>query len=1633
MVTDRSEKYLDKNRSDCESRTSRGKEIPKLTGVSNISFPKLNEVLCCQKVAHSVLFYIFVVLFLLVFVYILRKLVSLPVSVSKNGSRKPSNSTATGVQSNSSDALTKRLPQKWPKVGSIVHSLTTTAITPPKDKKSRIYNVANIGEQSYGWSGFAKTNPNPNVEGTTPSHSQDSQDNYREHGIVSSSTSPVSQDKNNENIFNPSLFSNPIGARPSIAENSGLGKTASGIFSSSNAENSDLGSTRNEWTAWDHPVSSGLEKTSSDLSTSADAGFSGLGNKDSRLSAWDFRKHSGPNLAEGRYATVPQNSASGLPNRVTGATAASGGNNEYWGTKSSSWPKWGSSLPDGSGFGWYRENERNPNNPYGTPSPSPNTRFYNDRVSGKWTYPGNNRDAYDYNYNYNPTSKMGIDANAGGSRYSKPTSSNTWNPYYNYGEVNKTEDWSNLNVLNGQNGEMLKTTSSSERKNDVGNFGYPSTTNQNQEINQQHQTFAKISGEEMDNSIHRWPLEEERGKEPADDNSNQLHTAISSHSTKPTSRVNHVKRKKSKQRRFFVHKFTKTKRKHMSVRSKRKRKGKASDHEHHSLKIRESKINKKTQARNNVKKFVIPHRNVLQLHRKRPQVEHWNVKSKVKLRGKKHWLSPKVRRPNKRLHDKKRRKNIGISKNRPKRPRRFLSYSSYKNFVKSHHISDVLVGKWHHTIYHVRHCKRLSQFKTDGLVQLGRQYMHRTRKYKYTILSCRQVDKESNDNDGSQEREDDSDTVSLSGSQICREFWYITSGKIMLTKLKGGDSVNTYTVTLCNTGSSSTDSSVKAPEDKHDTTDLSDNDDADSSDTSNRITNDNGDKDLDSDVSGDDDSNDNSDTNKKTGDMTDDVDIDDKTNAEKRIAKDNNDDDNIDLDDDDDVPEATKGSGTEEQVDDKNSDDDDDDDDFDKNSDNDSQKTHTNNESKDDDTATETDDILTDNTSGGGILATHNSESDDKAIDDDDLDLDKNEDIAEDTSTNTKNKHNHRRKNSVRKNKAKDSKMHSKKSKIIKKKSLITKNPHKRFKLHKTSTTTNDRKHKTASNRDATHDKSNLYERLRQVLVKNDDINNDEDGALAKLVATISQKKSNSKWSEKRNNKKARMHSQKTKNEIRKGTSVKKKEGPLFRKSPITNTQGIRTILQKLLTNSTNVQSHSQVTRKKLKPEQTEVDRKGTEKDTTEKVSAVKPASQADTTDILKALLPRFNLGSTAVTTAAPVPTVQASVPTVQPPVATTHAPNSIPILNLLSKLGIKANINGKTSSVLEGLLPEKKSRDGLSTDKLLETKRTSSIGQGVLPLKDRQLPLYPNASELIPSNPEEQPSVQTENSLRSNIPTAKSPTSSQPLPTPNAPTFTAGKGNAIAAPRLQGTKDGKISDSTSGYSTYRSPKNEGYSLQTPTIKVLCFGDSLTSGYYNHGRGKHPYSIRLGQLLNPGGTQRYTIVTKGVIGEMAHGSMTKRLPKVLNEGTRFDWVLILGGTNDVAHVKNFGDDEEFTSQLISVWSPKIVKDIEQLHATALQYGARTVLMTIPETAYELWPEFQSIRNMRLSVNAALRQYATQVRDTTVLCDLAIKLPRSTLSKELQKFYWNDHIHMNPVGYNKMAEIIEQCIRPYLSK
>ena len=233
-----------------------------------------------------------------------------------------------------------------------------------------------------------------------------------------------------------------------------------------------------------------------------------------------------------------------------------------------------------------------------------------------------------------------------------------------------------------------------------------------------------------------------------------------------------------------------------------------------------------------------------------------------------------------------------------------------------------------------------------------------------------------------------------------------------------------------------------------------------------------------------------------------------------------------------------------------------------------------------------------------------------------------------------------------------------------------------------------------------------------------------------------------------------------------------------------------------------------------------------------------------------------------------------------------------------------------------------------------------------------------------------------------------------------------------------------------SNIQNYNQDSNQKYGAQR---RILCFGDSLTKGYAGRGRAFHPYSVHLSQLLNSDNRGlHYNVISSGEMREMAHGSMSQRLPMVLGNSSRFDWVIILGGTNDVAHVKNFGDDDSFMGQLVKVWSPRIVKDIETLHETAHRYGARTVLVTIPESAYESWSQFRILLYMRKAINEQLRKYARQSQGQTVLCDMARAIPRLSMSPDMQTKIWSDHLHLTAYGYDLMAQFIYKCMNPFLN-
>uniref|UniRef100_A0A8H7TKU5 SGNH hydrolase-type esterase domain-containing protein n=1 Tax=Bionectria ochroleuca TaxID=29856 RepID=A0A8H7TKU5_BIOOC len=118
------------------------------------------------------------------------------------------------------------------------------------------------------------------------------------------------------------------------------------------------------------------------------------------------------------------------------------------------------------------------------------------------------------------------------------------------------------------------------------------------------------------------------------------------------------------------------------------------------------------------------------------------------------------------------------------------------------------------------------------------------------------------------------------------------------------------------------------------------------------------------------------------------------------------------------------------------------------------------------------------------------------------------------------------------------------------------------------------------------------------------------------------------------------------------------------------------------------------------------------------------------------------------------------------------------------------------------------------------------------------------------------------------------------------------------------------------------------------TLHILCFGDSLTSGFCNFGLDERPYSARLQQRLTaefPG--REIHVYTDGEPGELVlNGSWDARLRADLNK-RRYDWVIMLGGTNDLGSV---------------ISEDRILEALEDRWAKVLSKGGKLLALTVPE-------------------------------------------------------------------------------------
>ena len=196
--------------------------------------------------------------------------------------------------------------------------------------------------------------------------------------------------------------------------------------------------------------------------------------------------------------------------------------------------------------------------------------------------------------------------------------------------------------------------------------------------------------------------------------------------------------------------------------------------------------------------------------------------------------------------------------------------------------------------------------------------------------------------------------------------------------------------------------------------------------------------------------------------------------------------------------------------------------------------------------------------------------------------------------------------------------------------------------------------------------------------------------------------------------------------------------------------------------------------------------------------------------------------------------------------------------------------------------------------------------------------------------------------------------------------------------------------------------------------RILAFGASLTEGYYSDGLQFHPYTIRLSHLLHSL-NQSIEIDNAGVSGEaILSPTMLPRLKELLSKNSKYDFMLLLAGTNDTMR------DQQFASRIFEGYQLLI----NECH----KYSIHVLCMTLPETSVPLDSPYD---RQRQEFNRLIREKLKSKDDQKIIVlDIDRLLPQHSLTVDQRQEIWDDDIHLTPKGYDRLGELIYETLKNY---
>ena len=165
----------------------------------------------------------------------------------------------------------------------------------------------------------------------------------------------------------------------------------------------------------------------------------------------------------------------------------------------------------------------------------------------------------------------------------------------------------------------------------------------------------------------------------------------------------------------------------------------------------------------------------------------------------------------------------------------------------------------------------------------------------------------------------------------------------------------------------------------------------------------------------------------------------------------------------------------------------------------------------------------------------------------------------------------------------------------------------------------------------------------------------------------------------------------------------------------------------------------------------------------------------------------------------------------------------------------------------------------------------------------------------------------------------------------------------------------------------------------------------------------------------------FKVFPAGLPGERAKDQMLPRLKHLLHDSKiTYNWVIILGGTNDL---KRYKDNSSFDfDDALSIFNA-----LAKLHNISHTFGARSVAVSIPEVECEISETCPNLRKARNKINELLRSFVARNNKNMVLADLANEIMYRPRDQNL----WSGPVHFSAQGYDKMVNVIYHSMRDHV--